>query len=64
MNSPEYLTHFKGVPIKAMSRDDVIEVLQHFYRLYNNSLDNERRLLQKSGKALIDHYDHRSLSGG
>jgi len=51
MNYKNHITHWRGKPLRELSRDEALEGMQELNRLYQGALDNIQRTLVNSKRA-------------
>lgn len=43
------MTHWRGIPLKNLSRDECLDAMQDLHRRYHSILDQYGALIQKAG---------------
>lgn len=56
MNDDKFMTHWRGIPLKNLNRDECIDALQEIYRQHQTLNRAYTDLLVKTGKADISMY--------
>lgn len=60
MNTNKFVTHFRGIPLKSLDREEVIEALQYYYKMYQEGRHQRSEAVNRSGRGLVETYEGRS----
>lgn len=54
MNHKGHITHWKGIPLRSLSRDELIDALQYYSARYAEERDRTSDQLNAGGRAIVE----------
>ena len=55
LNYKDHLTHWKGIPLAQLSRDECLDAMQDLNRRYHSLMENYQQLIVKQGRSDVFH---------
>lgn len=55
LNYKDHLTHWKGIPLAQLSRDECLDAMQELNKKFHNVLGSYQTLILKQGRSDVFH---------